>query len=138
MSFVNSIKSNRNYAGPVLTKGRPTNNIAEIEAAIHAINLAAEKGIERLTIRTDSRFLVTAYYHYFKFWVPNGWTKANGDPVKNTPQFKALLTAVRCHSEYMRVQFKHIRGHSGDQFNEEADRLAKIGVKKYRMEYGMI
>lgn len=127
----------RNYSGPVLTRSKPTNNIAEIEAAIHAINLAASKGIDRLTIRTDSRFLVISYYQYFKIWMKNGWTLANGDLVKNEPQFRALLAAVRAHSDFMRIQFKHIKGHSNDVFNQEADRLAKAGARQYIIEYGM-
>lgn len=111
---------------------RPTNNIAEIEAAINGINIAGESGeIDRLTIRTDSRFLVVAYYHYFKHWKRNGWRTINDEPVKNTPQFKALIAVIRCYSDYMHVQFKHIKGHNGDEMNEEADRLAKIGVGMY-------
>lgn len=111
---------------------RPTNNIAEIEAVINAINIAGESGqIERLTIRTDSEFLVLAYYRYLKIWMRNGWRKKNDWPVKNAPQFKALIAAVRCHSDYMRVQFKHIKGHCKDKMNDEADRLAKIGASMY-------
>lgn len=127
----------RNYSGPVVTRGKPTSNIAEIEATIHAINLAGSKGIDRLTIRTDSRFLVKAYYQYFKIWMKNGWTLANGGPVKNGPQFRALIAAVSAHSDCMRVQFKHIKGHSNDVFNQEADRLAKAGARQYQIENGI-
>lgn len=116
----------RNAWGPV--NGRPTNNVAEIEAATHAIEIAQEYGIGEFLIRTDSQFLIDAYYKYMDNWVQNGWRLYDGRPVKNAEQFKELDRVIR-RDPHMELEFEFVRGHSGDEYNMEADRLAKMGAR---------
>lgn len=32
----------------------------------------------------------------------------------------------------MKIKFKHVSAHSGDAYNDEADKLAKEGARKYQ------
>lgn len=66
-------------------------------------------------------------------WIENDWIRSNGQPVKNREQFEDLLHAIRFHG--MDVVFIHVPGHSGNEYNDEADRLARLGVKEYRSRY---
>lgn len=79
--------------------------------------------------------MVNAYYRWIDFWISNGWMTANGERVKNEPQFQSLLATIENHSDYMHVQFQHVKGHNGDPYNEEADWLAKRGADMYEDEF---
>lgn len=119
---------NRNASGPI--QGRPTNNNAEIQAARRAVEIAGSNGVRDLTVRTDSEFLVNSQNKWMPNWERNGWKTTDGRPVKNTQQFQELNSAIRNNN--MNVQFEHVRGHSGDKYNTEADRLARNGAQQYR------
>lgn len=115
-------------------KGRATNNVAEIEAATRAIEIAASHGIQQLLIRTDSQFLIDSCINYMPTWRQNGWRLANGGPVQNAVEFQALDAAIR--SNHMSIQLEHVSAHSGDANNAEADRLAKMGAREYQQRRG--
>lgn len=51
-----------NIAEPLA--GRQTNNRAEIHAAVRALEQAKERGLTKLTIRTDSNFLKNSYHNW--------------------------------------------------------------------------
>ncbi|MCC8190403.1 MAG: ribonuclease HI [Planctomycetes bacterium] len=96
-----------------------TNNRMEMTAAIEA--LCALKRPCRVTITTDSRYLVDAFEKgWLEKWRGNGWRTAGKQPVKNEDLWRRLLEAMRPH----RVEWKWIRGHAGHPENERADRLA--------------
>lgn len=121
----------RNYYSAV--DGKPTNNVAEIEGATYAINFLGDKDFQSVSLRTDSKFLVTSYYQYMDTWIENDWIRSNGSPVKNREQFEDLNAAIEYHN--MDVVFLHVAAHSGNRFNDEADRLASFGVEEYRERY---
>lgn len=62
-------------------------------------------------------------------WIRNDWIKSDGEPVRHREQFIELLDAI--DETQMDIKFVHVRGHSHDVYNDEADRLAKLGAKKY-------
>lgn len=78
----------RNLSEPV--RGRPTNNSGEIQAAIHALRLAKEQGLKKVCINTDSHFVINSITMWVPGWKRKGWKLANGEPVKNEIDFKAL------------------------------------------------
>lgn len=130
----------RNESNPV--EGRPTNNVAEIEAIIRAIELAEDYDLGDILIKTDSEFVVKAYYNYLPNWVRNGWRTRDGSPVKNMIQFQDLRDAIQRNSGRMHVQLKHVWGHSSQQdldadLNGLADELAQYGAQEYIDEYGL-
>lgn len=67
---------------------------------------------------------------YFPRWQRNGFYKANGEPLANRRDFINLSNALNRNS-HMDVIFKYVPAHSGNAFNEEADRLAKDGAYQY-------
>ena len=77
-----------NASQPV--KGRPTNNVGEIQASILAIRLASKHGIEKLMLLTDSQFLIHSICVWLPGWKRKGWKLATGENVKNRAEFEEL------------------------------------------------
>ena len=56
-------------------------------------------------------------------WKARGWRTADRKPVKNQDLWQALDAAAARH----RIDWRWVKGHSGDPGNEAADRLANEG-----------
>ncbi|XP_005099284.1 ribonuclease H1 [Aplysia californica] len=106
--------------------GRPTNNRAEIHAAIRAVQSAKKKGIENLILHTDSQFLINGITKWIKGWKKNGWALTTGKPVINREDFEELDEELKG----INVKWMYVKGHSGHPGNEAVDALAKKGVRK--------
>lgn len=92
-----------------------TRNIAgEIKAAISAINLALELKAKSLTIYHD--------YQGISKWADGLW-KANNEYTKSYQNFVKLMR------KKIDITFVHVKGHSGNEFNEIADALANKGYE---------
>ena len=100
-----------------------TNNRMELTAVIRG--LEALKTPCRLTVHTDSRYIVDAFEKgWLDNWIARGWrraaSKGQGKPVLNVDLWQRLLELIDKHQ----VQFEWVRGHAGHPENERADRLA--------------
>lgn len=115
-----------NSSEPV--KGRATNNIGEIQAAIKAIQDAQKYGVRRLNIFTDSQFLINSVCKWMSAWKAKGWKLSSGKPVVNQVDFKKLDELIE--SSNLLIKWSYIAAHRGHAGNEEADRLAKEGAQK--------
>ena len=122
-----------NVSAPVV--GRPTNNCAEIEAAIAAVYAARAAGVSRLCINTDSQFMIDCVTKWIKSWKKNGWKTAQKEDVKNKEELLKLDRLLSGDSS-ISVQWNHVRGHRGIEGNEEADKLARAGAKEYKQKPG--
>lgn len=114
----------RNDYGPVY--GRQTNNVAEIVAATHAVDIAGSNEIVDLLIRTDSQFMIDAYYDWMPNWKYYGWRKRDGTPVKNRREFQELDSMIEDYD--INVEMEYVRAHKNDTLNNLADRLAGLGA----------
>ena len=57
-------------------------------------------------------------------WKRNGWLTSAKQPVKNADLWQRLEAAAAPHE----VQWRWVKGHSGDPGNERADALANRGL----------
>ncbi|XP_011190900.2 ribonuclease H1 [Zeugodacus cucurbitae] len=110
--------------------GRVTNNVGEIQAAIHAINTAKSFGIEKLCVSTDSQFLINSITIWIKAWKEREWRLKNGEPVKNVIDFKKIDKLLADKS--IEVKWNYVKGHHSIIGNEMADKLAREGSDMYR------
>ena len=103
-----------------LSGGEPltTNNRMELTAAIEGLN--ALKRPCRVTLSTDSRYVMDGLTKWIHGWRRNGWKTADRKPVKNADLWQALIDAAAPH----RVEWVWVKGHAGHPDNERADRLA--------------
>jgi ribonuclease HI len=86
--------------------------------------LTALKRPSTVTIYTDSSYVKDGITSWIKGWKARGWRTADGKPVKNIELWQRLDTLNAGH----KVQWRWVKGHSGDPGNERADRLANRGV----------
>ena len=99
-----------------------TNNRMELMAAIQALETLKEPC--RVTLHTDSNYVLQGLTEWLPQWRKRGWKTRDKKPVKNQDLWQRLDAAVARHH----VEWRWIRGHSGDEGNEAADRLANKGV----------
>ena len=99
-----------------------TNNRMELTAAIEALN--ALKRPSKVELHTDSKYVMHGITEWMHNWKKRGWKTANKKPVKNQDLWMALDEAIDRHD----ITWKWVKGHSGHDGNEEADRLANLGI----------
>uniref|UniRef100_A0A1Q3G1H8 Ribonuclease H1 n=1 Tax=Culex tarsalis TaxID=7177 RepID=A0A1Q3G1H8_CULTA len=119
-----------NTSKPV--SGRATNNCGEIQAASLAIRLAKQQGIKRLTINTDSKFLIDSITKWLPGWKRNAWKLSTGKPVKNQVDFEELDRELADKS--IEIKWNHVDAHCGILGNERADALAREGSAMFRRQ----
>jgi ribonuclease HI len=95
-----------------------TNNRMELMAAIKA--LEALKKPCRVTLSTDSKYVMDGLTKWIHGWRKNGWKTADRKPVKNADLWQELVAACAPHQ----IDWKWVRGHNGHPDNERADKLA--------------
>jgi ribonuclease HI len=103
----------------------------EIMAAVEAIRIhLSQNPLATLHLYTDSTLLINAATKWLKKWKKNNWIKSDGQSVLNQDLWneldKLLLEA--------KVDFNHVRGHSGDTCNERVDQLAVLFSKGEKPE----
>ena len=103
-----------------LSGGEPhtTNNRMELQAAISGLNALTKPC--RVTLSTDSRYVMDGLTKWIKGWQRNGWKTADKKPVKNADLWQAVLDATTPH----RIEWVWVKGHTGHHENERADQLA--------------
>lgn len=118
----------RRYANGVEIKKRvvsnnapeTTNNRMELMAAIEGLRQIVRNEQAKITVFSDSQYVVLGMTERLPKWRSKGWRTANGQPVKNQELWEALLAVV----DGLDVHWEWVRGHDGDTRNEEADALA--------------
>lgn len=118
-----------NTAEPV--KGPATNNRGEIQGVIKAISLAADCGIKKLCINSDSHFVIKSVTEWMENWKKRDWRLSSGGPVKNEHDFRILDQVIADNSD-MQIQWKYVPAHVGIRGNERADELARQGALRYK------
>ena len=128
-----------------------TNNIAEMEAVIKAMEFALEHKAKTLSLLMDSDYVLKTIYkpsnniytpdepdkpNRLTGWIKNNWLSSSNEPVKNKPHWvkiNSLLVALE-RAEIKLYLFKVV-GHSGNLGNDNADQLATRGIIAGRKQY---
>ena len=103
-----------------------TNNRMELTAAAAA--LEALKRPCTVVLHTDSEYVRNGITRWHTGWVRKNWRSASGDPVKNVDLWKRLLAAAAPH----KIDWRFVRGHSGDPMNDRVDTLATAARERLR------
>lgn len=127
------VETNMQYHGPVLNA---TNQKCELQGVIHACKYAegALNGDYKdsfpqgtVEIRSDSAYIINCYNQgWYKNWRTNGWKNSKKEPVANKELWELLIP----YFENPHFNFTKVRGHSGDRYNELADKLANRGKQE--------
>ena len=104
-----------------LAGGEPltTNNRMELMAAIVALETLSEAC--EVVLTTDSQYVRQGITLWMPNWVRRNWRTTGGDAVKNRDLWERLHAACARH----RIDWRWVKGHSGDPDNERVDQLAR-------------
>ena len=102
-----------------------TNQRMELTAAVQA--LTSLKRPSDVVIYTDSLYVLKGITQWIDGWKRNGWQNSAKKPVANADLWRALDAAAAPHN----VEWRWVRGHTGDEGNERADALANAGAAQF-------
>jgi ribonuclease HI len=100
-----------------------TNNRMELSAAIMAleeVNMNSE-----ITIYTDSTYVKNGITEWVLKWKENGWKNSNKEPVKNKDLWEKLDNLC----EQNTINWKWVKGHASNKYNNLADELATKAIE---------
>ncbi|GAA3949629.1 ribonuclease HI [Gordonia caeni] len=103
-----------------------TNNRMELTAAIEG--LAALTRPSQVILYTDSVYVRDGITKWVAGWQRNGWKTAAKKPVKNAELWQRLVDESKRHQ----VEWRWVKGHNGDHYNEIADTLATSAARALR------
>ncbi|KAF1717486.1 ribonuclease HI [Pseudoxanthomonas yeongjuensis] len=103
-----------------------TNNRMELMGAIMALETLSEPC--RIVLHTDSQYVRQGITEWMANWVRRNWKTAGGSPVKNRDLWERLHAANQRHT----VEWRWVKGHSGNPDNERVDLLARDAAIRCR------
>ncbi|MEL5879326.1 ribonuclease H [Cereibacter sphaeroides] len=108
------------------SKRHVTNNRAEMAAAINGLAFIREQSASGLwptspiTLVSDSQYLVKGFTEWLPGWIAKGWRKSDKKLVENRDLWEQLIG----QTEGLAVDWRWVRGHDGNEWNERAHELA--------------
>jgi len=98
-----------------------TNNRMELTAVINALENVRKTMGDGMAIEvyTDSQYVQKGISQWMKGWVAKGWKTSAGKPVKN----RDLWLQLKALNDAMNVEWKWVKGHAGNIWNERCDEL---------------
>ena len=100
-----------------------TNNRMELMAPIMALKKIKKKS--KITIYTDSKYVKDGITDWIKKWKLNNWKNSNKKPVKNKDLWIKLDNSCQKHE----INWKWVKAHAGNKYNNLADELAVAETK---------
>lgn len=100
-----------------------TNNRMELTAVIRALEALKKPGC-KVVLHSDSRYVLSGIEQWLAGWKQRGWKTAAKKPVLNQDLWQQLDALSQLHD----IDWRWVKGHSGDAGNERADELANLGI----------
>ena len=95
-----------------------TNNRMELKAVIEALKRIHLNS--PVTVYSDSQYAVNGITEWMPKWIKKGKIEKNGD---------LWIELYKIVEEFVDIEFIHVKGHSNNGNNNEADRLARAACK---------
>ena len=106
---------------------RTTNQRMELTAVLDAIRSLGSP----LEVVSDSTYVVNCFkQRWWVKWVANGWVGSTKKPVANRDLWEPLVELYR--EVPGRLEFRWVKGHGADPFNDLVDRLAVAAASEQR------
>ena len=108
-----------------------TNNEMELMGVLTAAKMALELD-SPVEICSDSAYCVNIANEWMYNWAINNWTKSNKRAPENLSLVKALYEILNFNKQ---IKISKVKGHSDDELNKQADKLAREATKEAQMKY---
>lgn len=103
-----------------------TNNRMELLAVIEGLKEIDKHSHVKLV--SDSNYVLQGLNTWLKGWKRKGWKTSNNRPVKNKDLWQELDRLIRDYQ----IEFIKIKGHSGHEYNERVDTLAREQIEIHK------
>lgn len=114
-----------------------TNQQTELIAAIEAIRYFHKdeycSNHNSFKIISDSKYVVNYLAEDWRYvWNQiTNWTRSDGEPIANKELWLQLEEEIKkCEAKGVSIEFEWVKGHNGNKYNEQADKLA-VASKKH-------
>jgi ribonuclease HI len=97
-----------------------TNNRMEMQAAIAALEFMQTLDQSGVPLFTDSEYVLKGITSWLPGWKRRGWKTSQGKPVLNQDLWEILDEL-----NTPKIEWRHVRGHSGVAGNERCDVIAR-------------
>lgn len=102
-----------------------TNNRMELLAILAVMFKYGQKApIPPPNVYSDSAYAINTFTNWMFTWAKNGWLKSDNKPPENLDIIKSYYDF---YQKGYRINLIKVKGHSGNKWNELADKLAKGG-----------
>lgn len=108
------------------TEKNATNQRMELMAALESLkdwqlDCSTDQRDYEITLYSDSAYLTNCYYDkWYVNWECNNWLNAKKEPVANKDLWEQLIPFFKCPFVFI----EKVKGHSGNKYNDWADKLA--------------
>lgn len=100
-----------------------TNNTAEMQAMIKALEFVRDHKVEHTVLRMDSKYALEGYRDHMDRWKGNNWLKADGQPAANRNLWETAMTLRdQLRQAGQKVEMVWVKGHSGEPGNDTVDK----------------
>ena len=100
-----------------------TNNQMELLAVIQGLKMLKQPC--KVDIYSDSAYVVNAFQQrWIESWRKKGWTRGKSGELKNKELWMELYHLTQIHQ----VQFKKVKGHADNEYNNRCDQLVNIAM----------
>jgi ribonuclease HI len=110
-----------------------TNQRMELTAVLQALRTLgadADATGAGLLVVSDSQYVVNCFRdRWWEGWLARGWRNSQRQPVANRDLWEPLIDLVRTRGD---VEFRWVKGHSGDAMNDLVDELAVKAIATVR------
>jgi ribonuclease HI len=100
----------------------------ELQAILQALAAAHEAGARSVLIRTDSQYSIDVTTKWIHGWRKRNWVTASGTPVAN----RSVIEGISSMGELLVVKYEKVKAHSGHEWNERVDDLARRQATAWR------
>lgn len=106
-----------------ITSYPQTNQVSELCAIKQALEIA--DNFERINIFTDSKYAINCVTEWCLNWERNGWRSSKGKAPTNMNLIKEVISKLRSMEFIGKIiSFNYVSGHTGNEGNERAHKLA--------------
>lgn len=106
-----------------------TNQRMEIVATLNAVRSLADDP-RTIVVVSDSNYVVKCFNdRWWQGWMARGWKNSQRQPVANRDLWEPLIELVTSRGG---VEFRWVKGHSGDPMNDLVDSLAVAESQRWR------